>query len=98
MLEWLYGTISYMFMEHVGDIIDGKGRICIYELNEEFEPIHCIVCDANWLMDCEKNWAAIEDKPFTFIYSTNPLVIVEINPETGEINVIKETPYIISQV
>lgn len=75
------------------DIIDGKGRICIYELNEEFEPVHCIVCDANWLMDCEKNWAAIEDKPFTFIYSTNPLIIVEVNPNTGEINVIKETPY-----
>ena len=75
------------------DIINGKGRICIYELNEEFEPVHCIVCDANWLMDCEKNWAAIEDKPFTFIYSTNPLIIVEVNPNTGEINVIKETPY-----
>ena len=75
------------------DIITNKGRVCIYELDDELNSVHCIVCDADWLMDCEKNWAAIEDKPFTFIYSTNPLVIIEINPETGEINVIKETSY-----
>lgn len=62
-----------------------RGAICIYELNDEYKAINEIVVDTPTKSPCEKNWAAVEDKPFTFIYYTNPQTIIQVNPEDGSV-------------
>lgn len=64
------------------DVIDGKGCMCLYELNDNMKPINEIVMppqSAN--TNCEKNWAAVEDRPFTFVYNHNPLMVVYVNKD-----------------
>lgn len=65
-----------------------RGVICIYELDDEYMCTREIVVNSPTDSVCEKNWAAVEDRPFTFIHYTNPQTIVEVDPETGHANVV----------
>lgn len=70
------------------DKIQDRGCICLYELNDMFKPEKEIVIKPQFDNKCEKNWAAVCDKPFTFVYSHNPLIVVKVN-DNGDCNVIK---------
>lgn len=63
------------------DKVADKAVICIYELNDTFDCVREYVITSPLLSDYEKNWAAISDKPFTFIYTVNPTQVITINPE-----------------
>lgn len=65
------------------DRVVDEGCICIYELNENMQPCNEIIVHPQSSANCEKNWGAIEDRPFTFVYSNNPTDIVQVN-EHGE--------------
>lgn len=41
---------------------------------------------------CEKNWMPIQDIPYHYIQSSNPLRIIKVNPDTGEVSPIIEKP------
>lgn len=71
------------------DRIADKGCMCIYELNDELEPVNEIVTKNPNGTTCEKNWGAIEDMPFTFIYTVNPTRIVKVD-RNGNCTFIKE--------
>jgi hypothetical protein len=64
------------------------GCICIYELNNNMQPINEIIVLPQNTNNCEKNWAAVEDKPFTFVYSHNPLNVIEVD-RNGKCKLIK---------
>ena len=70
------------------DKVRDKGCICIYELDENRGPINEIIIRPQGTGNCEKNWGAVEDKPFTFIYSNNPLDVIQVNKK-GECQLIK---------
>lgn len=70
------------------DRVRDKGCICIYELDEDKGPINEIIVHPQGTGNCEKNWGAVEDKPFTFIYSNNPVDAIQVN-ENGECQLIK---------
>lgn len=70
------------------DRVADKGCICIYELDENRGPINEIIIHPQGTGNCEKNWGAVEDKPFTFIYSNNPLDVIQVNKK-GECQLIK---------
>lgn len=61
------------------DKIDNEGHICIYELNDHLNPINEIIVKSPFGMQCEKNWGAIEDKPFHFVYRTNETIIIKVD-------------------
>lgn len=61
------------------DRVEGYGCICVYEVGDNGSLMNEIVVKPQNSSGCEKNWGAIEDKPFTFIYLNNPVQIVEIN-------------------
>lgn len=61
------------------DRVDGYGCICIYELNENFVPVNEFIVHPQNQGNCEKNWAAVEDRPFTFVYAHNPTQVITIN-------------------
>lgn len=65
------------------DKIENKGCMCVYELDNKFKPVNEIIVPPQNGGNCEKNWGAIEDKPFTFVYLNNPMTIVQIN-EKGD--------------
>lgn len=70
------------------DRIRDKGCICIYELDEKKGPINEIIIPPQGSGNCEKNWAAVEDRPFTFIYTNNPVDVIQVN-ENGECRLLK---------
>lgn len=61
------------------DKVKNKGCICIYELDDDLQPHNEIIVQPQGGGNCEKNWGAISDKPFTFMYINNPVQIVEVN-------------------
>lgn len=60
------------------DVVDGKGVICIYKIDENLEPTNEIIVKSPIDATCEKNWAAIEDMPFCFIYKANATTVVRV--------------------
>lgn len=62
------------------DKIPGIGSICIYELDTNLTPLNEIVVKSPTNSFCEKNWGAIEDKPFCFVYKTNETLVVKVFP------------------
>ena len=64
------------------------GCICIYELDDNMQPQNEIIVLPQNNNNCEKNWAAIEDRPFTFVYSHNPLNVIKVDGE-GKCTLIK---------
>lgn len=66
------------------DRVKDKGCICIYEIDENGNGINeIIIKPQNEKTNCEKNWGAVEDRPFTFVYSNNPTQVIEVN-QRGE--------------
>lgn len=74
------------------DKVEGYGRICIYELDEEFNVVGEVVANSPFDMECEKNWGAIEDMPFCFIYKTNGTIVVRVGRD-GMCDIIKQGEY-----
>jgi hypothetical protein len=73
-------------------------RICLYQLDGNLQPIKETVVESPFGLKIEKNWAAVEGKPFTFIYQYDPVVIVRITDlNTGACETVRnddlETPY-----
>lgn len=68
---------------------DDKGCICIYELDNNMQPCNEIIVPPQNGGICEKNWGAVEDKPFTFVYCNNPTTVIGVN-ENGECWLIKK--------
>ena len=67
------------------DVIEGKGIIVIYELNDKQEVCSVInVCNEDTYI--EKNWMAIPDKPFHFIYDCNISQVVKVDRNSGNYN------------
>ncbi len=71
------------------DRVENLGCICVYELNDNMQPVNEIIIKPQNSGGCEKNWGAIEDKPFTFMYMNNPNTIVQIN-EQGNCWLVKQ--------
>lgn len=71
------------------DVGTGTGSICIYELGHNLEPVKCTVVKSPFGNVCEKNWAAIEDMPFWFVYMFNPMTVVRVDMENGECDIVK---------
>lgn len=71
------------------DRVENLGCICLYELNDNMQPVNEIIVKPQNSGNCEKNWGAIEDKPFTFMYMNNPNTIVKIN-EHGDCWLVKQ--------
>lgn len=46
----------------------------------------------------EKNWVPILDKPFHFMRWFNPMQIVKVNPETGDIEIVLEKSFEMSDI
>lgn len=69
------------------DKIDSKAVICIYELNDTFDCIREYVISYPLLSNHEKNWGAVCDKPFTFVYTINPTQILTIDPENSNLTI-----------
>ena len=72
------------------DRVTNKGCICIYELDKNMQPSNEIIIKPQGSGNCEKNWGAIEDKPFTFMYSNNPTDIIQVN-EHGDCWLVKSS-------
>jgi len=70
------------------DRVEDKGCICIYELDENMQPFNEIIVHPQGSGNCEKNWGAVEDRPFTFVYCNNPTDIVQVN-ERGDCWLVK---------
>lgn len=75
------------------DVYYGQANICIYLIDtDSFTverewvvknwPLNGVetLDSPNWLM--QKNWMAIPDKPFHFLYAPSPAVIVRVDPDT----------------
>lgn len=73
------------------DRVKDKGCICIYELDDNFQPHNEIVIQPQGCGNCEKNWGAVSDKPFTFVYLNNPVQVVEVN-KFGDCWLVNEHP------
>lgn len=71
------------------DRIENNGCICIYELDSNNQPTNEIIVRPQGQSNCEKNWAAIEDQPFTFVYLNNPMQVVKVYGN-GDCCLIKE--------
>ena len=71
------------------DKVESKGCICLYELDGDMKPINETVILPQCENNCEKNWAAVEDKPFTFDYNHNPLIVITVN-NNSECTLIKQ--------
>lgn len=71
------------------DRVKDEGCICLYELNNDMQPVNEVIVHPQGSGNCEKNWGGIEDKPFTFMYSHNPNTIVQIN-ENGDCWLVKQ--------
>lgn len=70
------------------DVIENKGIIVIYELNDEQEVCSVInVCNEDTYI--EKNWMAIPDKPFHFIYDCNISQVVKVDRNSGNYETVK---------
>lgn len=67
------------------DKVDGKAVICIYELNDMFSCVREYVISSPLLSNHEKNWGAVCDKPFTFVYTINPTQILTVNHENSNV-------------
>lgn len=80
---YIYGT-RWDRMSH-------KGCICIYELTDSGQPVNEIIIPPQNNGDCEKNWAAVSDRPFTFVYMHNPTQIISVDGN-GFCQLIKEHP------
>lgn len=74
------------------DRIKDKGCICIYELDEYGVASNEIIVQPQGQSNCEKNWGAVEGRPFTFVYSNNPTQVIEVN-QNGECQLIKKGVY-----
>ena len=73
------------------DRMKDKGCICIYELEDGKHPVNEIVIPPQNYTNCEKNWSAVSDKPFTFVYWHNPTQIISAN-NSGACWLVKEHP------
>lgn len=72
------------------DRVKDKGCICIYEINKNSSPCNEIIVYPQSTNNCEKNWGAVEDQPFTFIYSNNPTTVVKVGMN-GSCSLVKQT-------
>lgn len=63
------------------DKVDDTGCICIYEINDKWEAVNEMVIKPLHGNSCEKNWGAVDDMPFHFVYSTNPFELIKVNPD-----------------
>lgn len=64
------------------DMVPDKARICLYRLDGD-APGLVSVAGSPTGSDCEKNWAAVEGRPFTFVYSWDPFTVVEVAASGG---------------
>ena len=71
------------------DKVQDKGCICIHELDYGLNPVKEIIVEPLFNSVCEKNWLAVQDQPFTFIYTVNPTVVIKVD-ENGKANIIKQ--------
>lgn len=68
------------------DLSGNIGQIVIYEIDENMQPKNELIVQSPIGMSCEKNWGAIPDKPFHFIYNITPNQVVKVNQDgTSEI-------------
>ena len=71
---YLYGTRC--------DVNNGQGNICVYQIDPfNFTVGNEWVVPNNTGVNVEKNWMAIPDKPFCFIYQPNPMTVIEVDPD-----------------
>ena len=71
---YLYGTRC--------DVNNGQGNICVYQIDPfNFTVGNEWVVPNNTGVNVEKNWMAIPDKPFCFIYQPNPMTVIEGDPD-----------------
>ena len=71
------------------DVIDGFGIIVIYELDENMRVKKTINVYDEKNSVIEKNWMAIPDKPFHFIYDAATSTVVSVNEDNGTYEIIK---------
>lgn len=72
------------------DVAKGRVTICLHELDENYQVVNEVILDSPTNSPMEKNWAAVEDRPFTFVYFTNPQTVVEVNPDDGSARILSE--------
>ena len=70
------------------DVVEDKGIIVIYELNDNLE-ICTVINVFNEDTYIEKNWMAIPDKPFHFVYDCNISQVVKVDRNTGNYETVK---------
>ena len=87
----IWGDRLYMYGTRC-DVYYSQANICIYLIDtNSFTVEKEWVVKNRWLDGMEplstpgwqvqKNWMAIPDKPFCFIYTPSPTVVVEVNPD-----------------
>jgi len=72
------------------DVAEGRVAICLHELDEDYQVVNEVILDSPTNSPMEKNWAAVEDRPFTFVYYTNPQTVIEVNPTDGSVKILSE--------
>lgn len=83
----IWGNKMYVYGTRF-DVVENRGIIVIYELNDKQEVCSVInVCNEDTYI--EKNWMAISDKPFHFIYDCNISQVVKVDKNTGAYHTIK---------
>ncbi len=85
----IWDGILYMYGTRL-DVVKDNGIIVIYELSSTFEIVRCINTKPIEEKRIEKNWMAIPDKPFQFIYDVNRSTIVKVDKDTGKLEIIKQ--------
>lgn len=72
------------------DKVPGEGRICIYRLNSDMQPVSETVVESPFGANCEKNWAAVDGMPFCFIYMYNPMTVVKVTDmDSGKCEIVE---------
>ena len=72
------------------DLEEDKGYIELMCFDDNLNIKSSVYIDRS--QDIEKNWMAIPDRPFTFIWWNNPLTIITIDPSTGKLVNIEKKP------
>ena len=71
----------------------GMGRITLVELDKHYEEVnhHILEGTCNDCSFCEKNWQPILDKPFHFVVSNDPIVVLKANINSLRMENVKGT-------
>lgn len=71
------------------DVVKDKSIITIYELNDKFEIVKVINTNNGGISKVEKNWMAVPDKPFYFLYEPKKPVVIKINEDNGSFETVE---------